>query len=83
MTSPYDAVADVHTREDLARFIACLLEHLRSEGWPNDRLDLFLDGLGGWVSDMPGYFLGRGENEPPEPSWGLVAQMLLAATVYD
>lgn len=73
------------TRAELAGFLDQLADSLleEPERWENDRLESFLRGWSAWLNDMDGYFLNRGEPVPDAPSWQLVAQMLLAARVYD
>jgi hypothetical protein len=39
--------------------------------------------LAAWIADSPGYFKNRGEPVPTQPTWGLVAQMLYAAHLYE
>ena len=75
----------VRTREDLAAFICRLHEELRARPieWENHTLDSYLEALSGWTTDMPGWFKNRGVEEPPEPSWNILAQMLYAATMYE
>jgi hypothetical protein len=81
----HDRASRVETRDGLAEFIGDLLRDLsqRPENWENPTLDRYLEALSAWVSDMPGWFEGQGMSEPTEPSWTLVAQMLLAASIYE
>lgn len=80
-----DFQPQVRTREDLARFVGLLQEDLRVnvQEWENVTLEDFLSALGGWVSDMPGWFRNQGMAEPDQPTWNLLAQLLLAAAVYE
>lgn len=75
----------VTTREDLVSFIGNLQRD--SEGasgtWENADLARYLEALGAWTADMPGYFEGRGEDMSAVPRWRLFAMMLLAATYYE
>ncbi|BCW08331.1 fumarylacetoacetate hydrolase family protein [Arthrobacter sp. NtRootA1] len=58
---------------------------LRQEpgNWENSDLESFPEALSAWTRDMDGYFANLGEPVPDEPSWRLIAQMLLAARVYE
>lgn len=79
-------VGRVRTRLELAEFVQAMAAVARSPGvreWENDTLPRFLESLSGWISDMDGYFLNQGLREPPQPSWSLIADMLLAATLYE
>ena len=81
----FEALVDgVKTREDLAKFVDLLSRDLRAhtETWENNDLYNFLQALSGWIFDMDGYFHNQGLEEPTDPSWGLVGEMLLAARVY-
>lgn len=85
MTSLDARAQGTMTRQDFTDFVVKLAEsrELDPESWPNGTLGEFLDGLSGWVADMDGYFAHRGEPLPSEPTWQLLAQMLLAARVYE
>jgi len=76
---------DVHSKDDLARFIVELRSELGAdEGrWENADLASYLEALAGWVGDMGGWFKNQGQPVPHDPSWSLVAQMLRAATLYE
>lgn len=75
----------VRTREDLATFVWALdqdrLDH--SEEWENPTLDRYLPALASFVEDVDGLHLNRGEPVPAVPSWRFVAELLLAAKVYE
>lgn len=47
------------------------------------RLSGFLRAWADWLRDMDGYFVNRSLPVPESPSWQFVAQMLLAARVYE
>lgn len=73
------------TREELVSFLDQLADSYldEPERWENADLVSFLRAWSAWLDDMDGYFVSRGEPVPSEPSWQLVAQMLLAARVYE
>ena len=75
----------IKTREDLSKFVEVLAEGLRDRTltWENSDLASFLEGMSAWIADMDGYFLNRGEGVPQDPSWGLIAQILVAASQYE
>jgi putative heme degradation protein len=75
----------VLTREDLATFVLALREDLLANqaAWANPTQERFLEALAAWCTDMPCYFLNRGEEQPEQPDWKLVARMLMAASVYE
>lgn len=73
------------TREQLVAFLDQLADSFlkEPERWENADLESLLRAWSAWLEDMDGFFLNRGESVPSEPSWQLVAQMLLAARVYE
>ncbi len=72
---------EVETREDLVRFVEEMSVNVDS--FQNQDLGVFLEAASGWLADMEGYFLNRGEQVPNSPDWSLFARVLAAATVYD
>ncbi|MFJ5956047.1 hypothetical protein ACIQC5_08800 [Paenarthrobacter sp. NPDC092416] len=72
-------------RLELADLIDQLRDNLKEdpESWENPDLDRFLESLAAWTRDMDGVFLNRGEPLPEVPSWELIADMLLAAKIYE
>ena len=50
---------------------------------PRDPLEGFLEALQGFLSDLDGYYANQGQQLPAEPSWGLFASALTAATGYE
>lgn len=78
-------VSEPLTRAELAGFIDQLADsYLESpEHWENDTIESFLRAWSAWLNDMDGFFINRGEPVPESPSWQLIAQMMLAARVYE
>jgi hypothetical protein len=76
---------DVKTREELAVFIRGLRADLarHPEEWESPNLDLYLEALAAVVEDLDGGFMNRGEAVPTQPSWGLVAEILDTAKIYE
>jgi hypothetical protein len=72
-------------KQALSVFINDLADSLLAapEDWANLDLERFLRAWSAWLADSDGYFLNRGEEPPQDPSWTLIAQMLLAARVYE
>lgn len=83
--SPEDSVQSVTSRSDLVRFIDQLADSLveQPEIWENGSLESFLRAWSVWLSEMDGYFAGKGQPVPDSPSWKLIAEMMLAARVYE
>jgi hypothetical protein len=53
------------------------------EQWENPNLDRYLEALARVVDDLDGGFMSRGEAVPTQPSWGLVAEILDTAKIYE
>lgn len=80
-----EAAAAVASRSELAAFVGALAREAQVSGggWENSSLESYLEALGAWVDDLEGFRLNRGEAVESTPSWRLIAEMLLAATVYE
>ena len=77
--------ANVQTRQELAAFVLALANdyETRSDQWENDQLPLYLNAMAAWIDDMDGFFQNRGEAAPDQPTWALLASILLAAKIYE
>lgn len=75
----------VATREDLARFVELLRSDLRNNpgDWENPSLEDFLESLSAWLEVMPQAYKNLGRDITENPTWGDVAQILLAARMYE
>ena len=81
----HEQAINVQSRDDFVKFVQALLRDLRSGDtpWENATLDRFIEALAAWSNDMDGYYANRGEAAPAQPSWRLLAEILLAATMYE
>lgn len=73
------------SRSELAGFLEQLADSLleEPESWENVDLESFLRAWSAWLHDMDGFFANLGEPVPDSPSWQLIAQMLMAARIYE
>ncbi len=80
-----DRGRSVATRDDLVTFLAELAEDCgRSDSaWPNDTLESFLQGAAGWAQDMDGYYRNLGRDPADVSPWQVLADVLMAARVYE
>ena len=81
MSDVHVKVSQVSTREDLSAFVRALRLGL-VEGtvkFENRDLDSYLEALSAWVDDMDGCY----ETVPEQPSWRTVAEILMAAAIYE
>lgn len=81
-----DFAESVKTKADFEKFLRLLIDDFRRKGetWGNQDLQAFLEGLFGFTVDMTGYY----QNTHPKinlerPSWRVMADLLLAARVYE
>lgn len=81
----HEQVNAIATREDLVAFIEALRTDLLSnpQEWENVKLDQYLAALSSWLQDCEGYYQHTGRSVPTTPSWRNVAEMLIAAKIYE
>lgn len=80
-----DKAEAVSSRKELAEFINALRIDFNSNAgsWENASLGEFLEALSAWVEDMDGYYLNNKLPVLEKPAWKTIAEMLLAAKVYE
>ena len=86
ISRPTDArYADVETREDAAETVRAMLSDLRSHpgAWENATLERYLEALAASLTDLDGAYATRGEKLPDQPTWRLVAELLVMASDYE
>ena len=81
----HEQVEVIKTREDLVQFMTSMSRRLAEapEEWTNKDLASFLEAMAAWTADMDGYYQNRGETPPEQPSWKTLADILMAATMYE
>ena len=75
----------VRTREDLVVFVEALAADYgtSSSTWTNTDLASFLTAMSAWSLDMKGYYENSGEDLASLPPWRVLADILMAARVYE
>ena len=78
-------INSIETNEDLANFIETLLVDLRvnAVAWENADLERFLEAMAAWVRSMENAYKNTGRKFPSQPSWKMIADILLAAKMYE
>lgn len=80
-----DLLDEVRDHHDLARVVeamrADLVEHPYE--WENNDLERYLDGLAGIADGLDGLLGNRGDDLPVQPSWALIAELLVGASGYE
>jgi len=81
---PAISAVDVYSREDFVRFVRDLAHVTRTADPESANVELarYLEAVGAWTNDMPGYF-GNEKRPVPDASWTLFAMILEAAVTYE
>jgi hypothetical protein len=79
------AVNSVNSREDFAVFLKNLRSNLlqHPDEWTNTSLEDFLEAMSAWIEDMDGYYENSNQPVPLVPTWKSVAEILIAAKIYE
>ena len=75
----------IETREDFARFVEALRDDVRAHPtwWENNTFESYLDALAAVADSLDQLFKNQGQTLPEQPTWRIVADMLLAARIYE
>jgi hypothetical protein len=73
------------SREDVVNVVRAMATDLRNhkDDWQNASLDTYLDALASSIEEVDEIYPDRGEVVPDQPSWQLVAQLLVMASGYE
>ena len=86
--APFDDPFDPHQPVESVQDLIAVVDHLYSdlatnpERWENATLDRFLEAMSGWLSAFPQWHLSMGR-KVPTPDWQFMADVLLAARIYE
>lgn len=86
MKWPDEALKEISSGEDLARFLVELSGQVKSKGTPveNSTVEGFLEAVGHWAGSMEGFFDNISKEPVPEnPDGAMVAAIFRAALVYE
>jgi hypothetical protein len=80
-----EKINSINSREDFVSFVYLLSQDFREnpKSWENDDIGTYLEALAAWVEDMDGYYLNNDCPIPEKPDWKHVADMLMAAKIYE
>ena len=75
----------ITSRGELADYIDRLREDIASnpEAWRNEDLASYLRAMAAWIRDMPGYYRNMGLALEELPPWRVLADILVAASMYE
>lgn len=81
----HEMVASIRSKDELITFVGALAEDFETgpEDWENATLGRFLSALARWLADSDSYYSNQGAPPPKEPTWKTIAEMLIAAKVYE
>jgi hypothetical protein len=78
-------LAEVASHADVARIVEQMLADLRAhpDEWEDGTLERFLDALAAAFEALPPLYANRGEPMPNQPTWKLIAEVLVMASGYE
>jgi hypothetical protein len=77
--------SSVTTRQDAVVFVNDMLQdlHAHPDSWENSTLDRFLEALAASLDCIELGYRNRGEELPTQPTWQLLAELLVMASGYE
>ncbi|HCQ4574635.1 TPA: hypothetical protein OKV73_002373 [Escherichia albertii] len=78
-------IRKINTREDFIQFLEFLSSNARNnlDEWGNKDLSSYLESMASWIEDMDGYYLNQKLPVPENINWAFIADILMAARVYE
>lgn len=85
MMKLHEQVSHVQSKDDLVAFVRALSQDLATNcgSWENQTLDSYLSALASWLEDSEGFYKNQGRPVPQTPTWRDIADMLMAAKMYE
>lgn len=76
---------EIKTKAEFIWFLNDLAENHKNfpDEWENKKLSGFLTAMSGWVGEMEGFNEINHLAEPADIPWGFIANMFLAAKIYE
>ncbi|WP_317419035.1 MULTISPECIES: hypothetical protein [unclassified Morganella (in: enterobacteria)] len=76
---------EINTRENFIQFLEFLSSNARNNmsEWENKDLPSYIESMASWVEDMEGYYLNQNLSDPENVNWTFIADILMAARVYE
>ncbi|MBA5806706.1 hypothetical protein F9883_02240 [Morganella morganii] len=76
---------EINTRENFIQFLEFLSSNARNNmsEWENKDLPSYIESMASWVEDMEGYYLNQNLSVPENVNWTFIADILMAARVYE
>lgn len=75
----------VKTRDELIKLILSLASEVKNNPgeWKNNDLPSFLEAMASWMEDMDGFYENMNKPCPDHASWSVLADILMAARIYE
>ena len=75
----------INTRDDFVKFLENLSSNARNNisEWESKDLPSYFESMASWVEDMDGYYLNQKLPVPENVNWTFIADILMAARVYE
>lgn len=76
---------EINTKENFIQFLEFLSSNARNNmsEWENKDLPSYIESMASWVEDMEGYYLNQNLSVPENVNWTFIADILMAARVYE
>lgn len=80
-----DKIEIIESKSDFISFVELLVQNLRDnpEEWENKTLPDFLQAVASWTEDMEGYYENNDIPLPEHINWRVIADILVAAKMYE
>ena len=78
-------IESISTREDFINFLHDFRADLEAKEayWQNPSLDMFLEAMAWWMENCMDDYFKRNQEEVPQPSWRLFAELMHVGAVYE
>lgn len=75
---------EVTDRKSYEKFLNLLLIDFNKNNWENNRLDIYLEAMSAYTSDIDGYYKNNEPcQNPDKPSWKVFADIMRGAVAYE
>ncbi|AVJ16094.1 hypothetical protein CLM71_02550 [Serratia sp. MYb239] len=80
-----DDLLPVSSKDGLVKLVLALAKDLKDnpDEWENKDLSSYLEAIASWIEDMDGYYENTNQPLPKDTNWKVLADILMAAKVYE
>ena len=78
-------IDSIESKEDFVSFVELLAQdfNINSKDWENKTIPQFLEAIASWTEDMEGYYINNRLPIPININWKVIAEILMAAKMYE